>query len=133
MVTPRILFISKTPGDDPSSKKFILHPIDFPFEFYDIEALQQQFPVRLTFSETVQNAQGITLSKLFINLLINLFAPGQLYVAFSLPPRASDVLILHKAEHTHPGAEAVHQMPISVSKLVLLPAVEFVEGSPEPS
>ena len=39
-------------------KNFVLHRIDFQFEFSDIKVLRRQFPVRRAFSTTVHKAQA---------------------------------------------------------------------------
>ena len=82
-VTPGLLLLSTTPGDRPSSKKFVVHRIDVQFEFSDIKVLRRQFPVRLALSATVHKAQGITFSRLVVDLRTNFLAPGQLYLALA--------------------------------------------------
>ena len=79
--------------------------------------------VLLAFSATFYKAQGTTLSKLVVDVHKELFAPGQLYVALSRGRRASDVLLLHKAEHGPLVLTLYNYMPMSVSNLVLRQAV----------
>ncbi|KAI3642148.1 hypothetical protein MP228_002200 [Amoeboaphelidium protococcarum] len=65
-------------------------------EFENVEFVRHQFPVRLAFAATINKAQGQTLAKCGIYLQQQVFAHGQLYVAFSRVRSSSDVTVCYE-------------------------------------
>ncbi|KAI3648229.1 hypothetical protein MP228_006083 [Amoeboaphelidium protococcarum] len=65
-------------------------------EFENVEFVCHQFPVRLAFAATINKAQGQTLAKCGIYLQQQVFAHGQLYVAFSRVRSSSDVTVCYE-------------------------------------
>uniref|UniRef100_A0A915D101 ATP-dependent DNA helicase n=1 Tax=Ditylenchus dipsaci TaxID=166011 RepID=A0A915D101_9BILA len=62
----------------------------FKFEYHDtrtngsrLHFWRIQFPVMLAFTMTINRSQGSTMDRIGISLRTEVFAPGQLYVAFS--------------------------------------------------
>ena len=121
-VITRLLLLSTTSGSGPNLATFVLHRIVFQLEFFDIKILRRQFPARLAFSATLHKARGNIVSKLVVELGTNFFAAGQLCATLSCTPRASDVVALHKAAYTPPGAGVIHHMPMSMSNPARRPA-----------
>jgi len=130
-VSRRVVHVSTVPGDDSSRRTFMLHRIDFQFEYLDFKITRRQFPIRLAFSATVHKGQGKTLSRLIVDLRSNFFSPGQLYVALSRTRKSEDVLLFHKQEDNPEGAEIIHDMPVTVANTILPQAVQYVEGTLE--
>ena len=74
----RVLVLSTHLEDHPDAQTFLLHRIDFQFDFADLKVTRRQFPVRLAFFATVQKGQGKTLDNLLIDLRSNFFAACQM-------------------------------------------------------
>jgi ATP-dependent DNA helicase PIF1 len=76
----------------------------FPFQFK-----RKQFPIRLSFSMTVNKAQGQTIPNVGVYLLEPVFSHGQLYVALSRATARSKVKILaipfHDEKKTKKGVK----------------------------
>ena len=81
---------------------------------------RRQFPIRLSFTLTINKAQGQTIPNVGIYLPNHVFSRGQLYVALSRGVSQSTTKILVK-KGTIQGEEGVHTKNI-VYKEVLLPA-----------
>ena len=125
----RVIVLSTNLEDHSDAKRFLLHRIDFQFDFADLKVARRQFPVRLAFAATVHKGQGKTLEKLVINLRSNFFAAGQRYVALSRTRKSTDVLLLHEEDYLPLRADVIHPMPVPVSNPVLRQAIEFVQGT----
>ena len=54
---------------------------------------RHQFPVKLAFAMTINKSQGQTFDKVGLNLHLQCFSHGQLYVALSRTRKQEDVLI----------------------------------------
>ena len=63
----RVIVLSTHLEDHPDAQTFLLHRIDFQFDFADLKVTRRQFPVRLAFAATMHKGQGKTLDKLVID------------------------------------------------------------------
>lgn len=87
----RVLFLATSPVNRSSVRTFSVHDIDFQFEFAYMKILPRQFHVHLAFSPPVNKEKGTALSKLVVDLRVNFFSAGQLYLALPRTRRSSDV------------------------------------------
>lgn len=78
---------------------------------------------------TVQKIQGNTLDKILVDLRLQFFFLGHIYVSLSRVRKSEDVLLLHEAENTPSDAAKLYNMRFDVHNPFLLEAVEFEEGN----
>ena len=124
-----ILSIATVPTDNSSPKTFLLHRIDFKFDFRDFNVTRRQSPIRLAFSATVHEVQGQTLQRLLWDLRSPFFSSGQLYVPLSRTRRSEHVLLLHKSSNGAQSDGVIHPMPVAVQNPSLKAAVDFAVGT----
>ena len=124
-----VLCISTVPTDNTPPQTFLLHRIDFQFDFRDFKVTRRQFQIYLAFSATVHKAQGQTLQRLLLDLRSPCFSPGQLYVALSRTRRSSQVLLLRKVTDGVLSEGVIHPMPITAPNPTLKAAVDFAVGT----
>ncbi|XP_021760549.1 ATP-dependent DNA helicase PIF1-like [Chenopodium quinoa] len=72
--------------------------MNYPFQFE-----RKQFPIKLSFTMTINKSQGQTLNQVSIHLPRPCFSHGQLYVALSRAKKAADVVVFYaKPPDQHP-------------------------------
>jgi ATP-dependent DNA helicase PIF1 len=67
---------------------------------YPFTLSRTQFPIKLAFAMTINKSQGQTFTKVGVSLLQEVFAHGQLYVAFSRVKSQGQLFVLLKPQQT---------------------------------
>ncbi|KAI3645715.1 hypothetical protein MP228_008643 [Amoeboaphelidium protococcarum] len=82
----------------------------FVSEFEKVQFVRHKFPIWLAFAATINKAQGQTLAKCGIYLQQQVFAHGQLYVAFSRVRYSEDISVRC---HNEPSIIEIDMFPTS--------------------
>lgn len=72
----------------------MIHRIRFENNLFGVTFQRIQSPINLAYSSTVHKSQGLTLSKVVIDLRLDMWEHGQLYVALSRVKNPSDLCVL---------------------------------------
>ena len=97
---PHVIEATITTGNSTGHNVFIpkipIRPSDLPYQFKRF-----QFPVRLSFSMTINKAQGQSLTIAGLSLTTPCFSHGQLYVGCSRVGSSSNLFVLASEGKTH--------------------------------